>query len=131
MNMNKNASGTIRGFFLILLVSALGVMGNNALATATLLNQKQTMEMIDLAMTHTKAAIAAAEAGDADLTKKEAQLAIDATDELEIANGAPLQRAVSRLKRTKINIKRGKPLADNIKLLNEALPNFQALKDNF
>jgi hypothetical protein len=130
MNMNKNASGTVRGFFLVLLVSALGVMGNNALAVESA-SMEVNFAKVDEAIEHTKAAIAAAEAGDADLTKEHAQLAIDATDELELANGAPLQRAVSRLKRTKINIKRGKPLADNIKLLNEAIPNFEALKANF
>ena len=127
--MNKNISEKIKSMYIVLVIGVFSVMGNNALAVKPA-SAAGNMELTDQAIAHSEEAVKSAKAGQVDQTIEHIQMALDSTDEIEIANASAMQRAVGRLKIARRDLKKGKPIEEVVGKLEEAVKFLKELKAN-
>lgn len=127
--MNKKPRKTMKSLCFVLLMSAFSVSVNNALAVEPA-SAAGNLELMNKAIEHSEAALKSAQAGQADQTIEHIQMTLDATDEIEVANASAMQRAVSRLKMVRRDLKKGKPIDGTIGKLEEAVKFLKELKAN-
>ena len=80
------------------------------------------------AISHSEEALKHAKEGHADQTKEHIEMALNSTDEIEVANAAAKQRAVYRLKDARKIIKKKEPIEGTVGLLEEAVKYLEELK---
>jgi hypothetical protein len=127
--MNKNLSGNLSGLYLVILIVASSLLGNNALAVEPA-SAAANLELMNQAISHSEEAVKSANAGEVDQTLEHIQMALDSTDEIEVANAAAMQRAAGRLKTARRNLKKGEPIEKSLGDLEEAVKSLKELKAN-
>ena len=125
--MNKHVIEKMKSLCLVIFVGALSVVGNNALAVQPA-SAAGNLKLMNDAISYSAEALKHAKEGDVDRTKQSIQMALDSTDEIEVANAAAKQRAVYRLKDARSILKKGEPIEGTIGLLTEAVKFFEELK---
>ena len=125
--MNKHLIEKMKGLYLVIFIVALSVVGNNALAVQPA-SAASNLKLMNDAITHSAEALKSAKAGDAVETKKHIEMALQQTDEIEVANAAAKQRAVYRLKDARKIIKKKEPIEGTVGLLEEAVKYLEELK---
>lgn len=130
--MNNNVVRKTTRFCSVVFICVFGLFGNNALAaTRTPASGEGNLETMNLAIKHGQEAAKAASEGQVDAALEHIKMAVNATDKVEVGNGAALQRAVTRLKIARRDIKKGKPVEDSVKGLEEAVTLLKELKADF
>ncbi len=125
--MNKCVKEKMKNVCLVIIVGVLSVIGNNALAVQPA-SAAGNLQLMNDALSHSAEALKSAKEGDADQTKEHIQMALKATDEIEVANAAALQRAVYDLKDARRILKKGKPIEGTVGFLEKAVKNLEELK---
>ncbi|GEM_PF-3261363 len=130
--MNNNVVRKTTRFCLVVFICVFGLFGNNVLAaTRTIASGEGNLEAMNLAITHGEEATKAASEGQVDAALENIKIAVKATGKIEVANGAALEKAVTRLKIARRDIKKGKPVEDSVKALEEAVALLKELKAEF
>lgn len=125
--MNKHVVVNLKGLCLIIFIGALTVIGNNALAVQPA-SAAGNLKLMNDAISHSEEALKHAKEGHTDQTKEHIEMALNSTDEIEVANAATKQRAVYRLKDARKIIKKKEPIEGTVGLLEEAVKYLEELK---